>query len=85
MFDSDTYSGPKYGPNNSNSSISTSSLLNELDEEPSAKIKFNPEYYDNRNGSPTNENDNSPTNEKDIDIGIGGKRKTKKRKYKKII
>lgn len=57
MFDTDTYSGPKYGPNNSNSSISTSSLSNESNE----------------------------LNENDIKFEIGGKRKTKKRKYKKII
>ena len=71
-FNNDEYSGPKYGPNNSNSSIST------LDEEPSAKINFNSEYYDSRNGSPTTVDEN------EINIGFGGKRKTKKRKYKKI-
>lgn len=68
MFDSDTYSGPKYGPNNSNSSISTSSLSN-----------------DSNDSNELNKENGSPTNEDEIMIEIGGKRKTKKRKYKKII
>lgn len=77
-FDSDTYKGAKYGPNNSNSSISTApstdnnSLLNEI---PDSKINFNPEYYDIRNAD-------------DINISFGGKRRkttkrSNKRRYKK--
>lgn len=75
-FDFDTYKGAKYGPNNSNSSISTApstdnnSLLNEI---PNSKINFNPEYYDSRNVEDV----------EDINISFGGKRrKTNKRRYK---